>query len=354
MSYVSAPFSPFDLLSPSRWSRFKRAWLGRCDLAGVPIEKGLYEYVPRVSFPASGRILSFDSQLDLQRSFLPSWLLDREFDLCISDTSPSFVFAPSLNYRTRILRFNDKIDGFSPPLSPRLVEHYYAQLQGDDIDEIWAVSPPLLRDARKLRSDIPSILLPNGVDLDDFQAIKGKGQQRGVAPSALYLGSRGSWLDLDLICSIAKRLPNWSFSLIGPGFERGVLAPANVSTASAVNYEEVPGIMASHDVGLIPFLDCTFSMYCDSLKFYQYLAAGLAVVATDLPSLRETMGKWAHYGHGPKEFAGSLEEALEARCNRDAKDWAALDDFLATRAWSSILDLMAQRVEALLVQGKRS
>jgi len=47
------------------------------------------------------------------------------------------------------------------------------------------------------------------------------------------------------------------------------------------------------DIGVIPFIDnCPAMHYCTPNKIYEYLMAGIPVVATDLPELRRVIERW--------------------------------------------------------------
>ena len=48
----------------------------------------------------------------------------------------------------------------------------------------------------------------------------------------------------------------------------------------------LPAYLAAMDVGLIPFKQDHVTYHADPIKAYEYLAAGLPVVATDMPALR--------------------------------------------------------------------
>jgi len=51
-------------------------------------------------------------------------------------------------------------------------------------------------------------------------------------------------------------------------------------------YADLPAYLAAMDVGLIPFQHDPVTYHADPIKAYEYLAAGLPVVATDLPALQ--------------------------------------------------------------------
>ena len=103
-------------------------------------------------------------------------------------------------------------------------------------------------------------------------------------PRCLYVGSVAEWFDVDLLHAVARALPAASFPVIGP--VRPALAarlreaPPNCVYLGARPYPELPAWLLNADVGLIPFQRTPLTAGVDPVKLYEYLAAGLPVVAT--------------------------------------------------------------------------
>jgi teichuronic acid biosynthesis glycosyltransferase TuaH len=95
-----------------------------------------------------------------------------------------------------------------------------------------------------------------------------------------------------------------------------LLARPNVHHVGAVPFEELPRWFARMDVGLTPYTDSAFNRASFPLKTLEYLAAGRAVVSTDLPAsarLRtESTQVWIAADH--RGFADAVRQA--AACPR--------------------------------------
>ncbi|HEY0581919.1 MAG TPA: glycosyltransferase, partial [Chloroflexota bacterium] len=74
-------------------------------------------------------------------------------------------------------------------------------------------------------------------------------------------------------------------------------------------YDTLPSYLAAMDVALIPFKKDRVTYHADPIKAYEYLAAGVPVVATDLPALRR-LQHVLHLADSPDAFATQLDAAL--------------------------------------------
>jgi glycosyltransferase involved in cell wall biosynthesis len=101
-------------------------------------------------------------------------------------------------------------------------------------------------------------------------------------------------LDLALLAELARARPQWSFALVGPvgpGDPRtdvsALRGEPNVHLLGARSYAELPAVLRGADAGLIPYARNELTESIFPMKVYEYLAAGLPVVATPLPALAE-------------------------------------------------------------------
>ena len=101
-------------------------------------------------------------------------------------------------------------------------------------------------------------------------------------------------LDVQLLAEVAKLRPEWSIVLVGPrgaGDPTGDLSSLdnapNIHMIGPRPANDLPKGLRGADIGLIPYAinDLTRSVF--PMKVYEYLAAGLPVLATPLPALDE-------------------------------------------------------------------
>ena len=161
--------------------------------------------------------------------------------------------------------------------------------------------------------------IPNGADVEHFATpAEPANELRGVThPIVGFVGGLSEWVDLDLVATLARARPLWTFVMVGPaGIDTSPVAGLpNVRLLGPRPYADLPALLAAMDVGLIPFKRNAVTYYADPIKAYEYLAAGLPVVATDIPALRRLSSVVA-LAATPDEFQNRLQAAIDA--GRDA------------------------------------
>ena len=94
-------------------------------------------------------------------------------------------------------------------------------------------------------------------------------------------------LDVDLVRDLAEAQPDWTFVLVGPVTDAAISDAIgrldNVHLLGRRAPEQLPPILASLDAAFIPYRITDYTKGIDALKAYEYLAAGVPVVATALP-----------------------------------------------------------------------
>jgi glycosyltransferase involved in cell wall biosynthesis len=190
-------------------------------------------------------------------------------------------------------------------------------------------------------------LFPSGVDVEHYVPARALRAPR-PRPVAGYVGVVDERLDLGLIAGLADALPDWEIRLVGPVTK---IDPAdlpyrpNLVLAGKVPYDELPSVMASFDVALMPFAlnDATRSI--SPTKTLEYLVAGLPVVSTRVPDVVSDFGAFVHLADGAEAFA----DACRAVHGHDTADRdRRLAPLLARYRWDFIAEEMARLMDAAL------
>lgn len=151
-------------------------------------------------------------------------------------------------------------------------------------DLVLAVSEPLARYAR-MRGARRVSVSPNGVDAGLFAPRPGPPSGR---PSAVFTGTLRPWHGIDTLAGAWRLLGRGAppLTVVGDGPGRGILEEAGARLTGALPHQEVPAVLAGADIGIAPYA-ADAPPYFSPLKLFEYLAAGLAVVAAAIPGVTE-------------------------------------------------------------------
>lgn len=150
---------------------------------------------------------------------------------------------------------------------------------------VLAVSQPLADYARR-RGARRVEVLPNAVSAA-FVRVKRTDHD---PPVAVFVGSLRPWHGIDAIAEAWSLLGSEAPELlvVGDGPGRDLLEAAGARVIGTIPHRAVPACLAAADIGLAPYaLDAPD--YFSPLKLFEYLGAGLATIAADLPGVRDVV-----------------------------------------------------------------
>jgi glycosyltransferase involved in cell wall biosynthesis len=160
---------------------------------------------------------------------------------------------------------------------------------------VIANSRPTAERLRELYGEREIAVLPNGVDWPEQLP------QKDWAHAALHIVYAGSFFDWKGVADLVQAssgLPGCTITLYGGDAaqlarERG-RAPAAGATLEFhghVPQQEVMRGLAGACIAVLPNRDDPDSRFTSPIKLFEYMAAGCAIVASDLPPLRAVLGE---------------------------------------------------------------
>jgi glycosyltransferase involved in cell wall biosynthesis len=185
--------------------------------------------------------------------------------------------------------------------------------------------------ALKIRPDQLWGVWPSGVTQEHFSSA----QQRRRWPSAeepihlIYIGSLHYERNLMNLCRAVEEANHqaWRFrlSLIGDGTERPDLEQfarqthGRIHVGTPVPHQQVPDLLAEAHVGLLPFPDEEKFRVSSPIKLFEYMAAGLPIMATRIACHTDVVGDgsylfWAE-DSSREELLNALWQIEAARHN---------------------------------------
>ncbi len=176
---------------------------------------------------------------------------------------------------------------------------------------------PVVADTWRSRGRDP-LVIPYGADVEAYAGVEEAPLPPDVAlrgPIAGFVGQINDRTDLRMLEAIAGR--GVSLLLVGPknpAFEAArfdaLQRRPNVCWVGPKPFDALPGYLRLIDVGIVPYRDSAFNRGSFPLKTLEYLAAGRAVVATDLPAIRWLQTGLVAVAAEPGPFADQVDRLL--------------------------------------------
>jgi len=223
---------------------------------------------------------------------------------------------------------------------------------GEVADLCFATSPVLQQ--RMGIFFAKSIYEPNVCNPELFGAAKsGKLQEPGDLkniphPRAIFVGALSQYkVDFKLLKDVSSRLKHIHFIIIGAegeGQPDSCSAPRaeNIHILGSKNYTVLPAYMGHCSCAILPAPHNEYTASMFPMKFFEYLAAGLPVVSTNLPSLQE-FSNICFLSDGVDEFCRSIEKVLSG----ERPDSAEVSRICKVHSWEERFKRMLIEIETL-------
>jgi glycosyltransferase involved in cell wall biosynthesis len=162
-----------------------------------------------------------------------------------------------------------------------------------------------------------AIIANSGATAERLQSLYGAAQRIEVIPNGVswpvtlpdkpwaeaaqhivYAGSFFPWKGVNELMAAAAQLPGHRLQLIGEENINKINNLRNISGSAGATLDftgrltqgEVMTQLGASCIAVLPNRDDTDSRFTSPIKLFEYMAAGCAIVASDLPALREILG----------------------------------------------------------------
>jgi len=155
--------------------------------------------------------------------------------------------------------------------------------------------------------DGQTVTAPDGVDLERYGSLPDPERARSIlglpeAPTVLCTGHLYKGRGTHLFLGLADKFPQASFVWVGgrpvdvEDWKKRAAGRANVTFTGFVPNERIPLYQSAADVLLMPYERTVATSsggntagICSPMKMFEYMAAGRAILSTDLPVLHEVL-----------------------------------------------------------------
>lgn len=164
-----------------------------------------------------------------------------------------------------------------------------------------------------------TLLVPHGVEFTHFnravtEAFPCPGELISIPrPRLGFFGLIRDWVDVDLLAKVATKRPEWHFVLIGDADSSADITQyrsiPNMHFLGRKKYDDLPAFCRHFDIGLIPFKVNDLTHAVNPIKLREYLAAGLPVISTPMPEVKQ----YSHFVemiNSPKEFEAAVIKCM--------------------------------------------
>ena len=260
----------------------------------------------------------------------------------------------SKNYSKLVYHCVDEISAQPGMDAPQIMA--WERLLCERADIIFVTSKNLL--SKRIQWNSSTYYFPNVLDLSYFSSVsQAKSASlptslvRIPGPLLLFVGAISSYkVDFILLRRLALMRPQWSIVLIGPIGEGdpdtdiSLLADLpNVHFLGPKSYSDLPSYMVCSDIGLLPCVQNQYTANMFPMKFFEYLASGLPVVSTVLPSLSEYRSFYDECKNA-SDFVEAIERVFSGKTSFDRR---AVQDLLASHTYESRTVKMLEMLDRL-------
>ncbi len=237
--------------------------------------------------------------------------------------------------------YMDDATGFLGTTTDTLKENCLRMLKDCDL---VIPSSQFLYDIAKQYTD-KLVIVRNGTEVDHFyQALSMETKRE--RPVIGYYGAVSHWFAWEMVCHVAKHLPECDIVIIGAvtEYKEKLERYSNIKLLGEMDYKKLPEHLAYFDVCLIPFDTSTDLIKATNpVKFYEYLSAGKRIVATEIPELEPFRDQYVYMSNDADQFLKYVKLCIEGNDKLAPREQCV--SFAAENDWQHRYEAFASACE---------
>lgn len=159
-----------------------------------------------------------------------------------------------------------------------------------------------------------------------------------------YFGVIDERIDYQLLERLADALPHASVVMVGPFAkidEQAIPRRPNIHWLGQRSYAELPSLVKSYDVCLMPFAMNDATRYINPTKTLEYMAAGRQIVSTPVPDVLKNFSPIVEVAETHDDFIAAVDRAASTP---DAARIQAGIERASKESWDEIVRAMRRNV----------
>ena len=201
-------------------------------------------------------------------------------------------------------------------------------------DMVISTAPQL---QREWETEKPSFMVPNAVNYEHFNSPqKYDPKIRSLGKKIVgYFGAIERRIDYTMLIDTFKANPEWTLVMAGPVEEaylpEEIRSLPNVHFIGKYTYDQLPSLIYSVDVTIIPFKIEEASKSIYPLKLYEYMSTGKPIVCTKFnPELLDPISDKVYAADNTEDLQDAIVVALN---DRDIEGVLRRKSFAAMNTW---------------------
>ena len=303
-----------------------------------------------VATPHLPRALNYDQQRVALRALLDG-LVGRNAAPIIRWYYTPMMLPISRHIPARCVVYDcmDELANFKSP--PQGLEELEAELLAA-ADVVFTGGQSLYEAKRDRHANVHAF--PSSVDTAHFAQARAMSARsaRDATPVFGFFGVIDERMDLSLIAALADARPDCRIEMAGPFAkidESRLPQQSNISWLGNQQYDDLPALLGSWDVALMPFAINAATAMISPTKTPEYLAGGRPVVSTPINDVVRSYGhlQGVHIAATAAEFVAACNAAL-AQMHGDDGWLAEADALLAQTSWDKTFASMKALVDGVV------
>lgn len=231
------------------------------------------------------------------------------------------------------------------------------QMVLDKTSFVFATTRNLAENKKKFNPG--TFYVPNVAEFDMFHKVATddltipEDIQKIQKPVLGYIGALGSYrINFNLINYLSQRYPEWNIVLIGPigemSIDNRLMRRDNLTCLGTKAYDQLPNYIKAFDVCLLPYAKNPYTEFSFPLKFWEFMATGKPIVATDIPAFEE-FESLIPVCHSNEEFATAVKKCLKEKDPNSPKRIEAAK----SNTWQKRIGTMMEHINEYLRDPKQ-